>query len=972
MSRLLLRLLLIALVTLAPASSVELRGEDAAKKLIRGDGSARDLLPPSACKSCHPQHYEEWRGSMHAYAIHDPVFHAMHQLGQKETKGELGDFCTRCHSPVGVALGEVGPDTKSEVGLSEIAAASVSCEVCHRGVELETAPDGTQRHPENANFTIDPKAPFVGGIPDPVPNNFHASKTNDSLKSPDFCGSCHNVRNQRGIPVEKPHDEYVESKFPGRDVGCIDCHMQAYTGRATPDGPIRHQLRRHNFVGVDVAITPFPRRGFQKREIEAFLRTAAQIDLEAPDRSRAGEPLEFSIAVRNIGAGHNLPTGPSTEREMWLDVHVLREDGSVLFRSGDLDANSDLMNHHSELLPNADPQLALFIDHFEDENGKEVHFMWQAHKLVEGTIPPLSTRVAKYRIEVPEKLVGEKLRVNAKLRFRAFPPHQLRRLGIGHFTKELPIFDMAEISEHTIELVESLKIPGVVRVPEDAESLERAFEMAHDGEEIRVGPGRRVVARTLDFGQRNLVVRSTEGAETTILEASPELPKESAAIFLLTGSQDRSSRIEGFTLRGGRGFIAEDSSAGGAIFGLGASPTIAGNIFVDNRATDGGAIALYASNALVTGNRFEKNRASGAGGAIAILGDDSNAEIEQNTASENFAGIGGAITVVDGVRISGNRLRANRAFFGGALAILVGDVPVEHPTVIREHRILGNSAVSGAVLIRGGAPSESESVLVTRIYRTVIAGNVGGAVRIEGSRRVEIDHGTIVDHRVGALMDLGQHGRASIENSIVWGNRPARIDAEVSWCIVDDEDHVGQTNRNVEPISREPIAEWERCRDDSSFCVPILRAGAETVEPDNPRIYRRYSPGSYAPYDASPGVDQGDPLGQPDLDGTRADLGAIAKIRASHLFVRGDVDEDGQVTLEDARAILSGAAREAGYPCREAADVDGDGRLDPSDAVRIVRLLFGDAPPPPAPFPSCSADTELEKSLGCFSDRCKP
>ena len=42
---------------------------------------------------------------MHAYAAEDPVFLAMNQRGQRETNGELGDFCVQCHAPVAVHVG---------------------------------------------------------------------------------------------------------------------------------------------------------------------------------------------------------------------------------------------------------------------------------------------------------------------------------------------------------------------------------------------------------------------------------------------------------------------------------------------------------------------------------------------------------------------------------------------------------------------------------------------------------------------------------------------------------------------------------------------------------------------------------------------------------------------------------------------------------------------------------------------------
>ena len=69
------------------------------------------LLNPETCKECHQDHYREWSGSMHAYSSTDPVFRAMNERGQKETKGELGKFCVNCHAPLAVSEGKTEDGT---------------------------------------------------------------------------------------------------------------------------------------------------------------------------------------------------------------------------------------------------------------------------------------------------------------------------------------------------------------------------------------------------------------------------------------------------------------------------------------------------------------------------------------------------------------------------------------------------------------------------------------------------------------------------------------------------------------------------------------------------------------------------------------------------------------------------------------------------------------------------------------------
>ena len=63
---------------------------------------------PSAgsCRTCHPDHYREWSASPHAYAQMSVVFQSMHAAVVTLTNGTNGDFCIRCHTPVGMNLGE--------------------------------------------------------------------------------------------------------------------------------------------------------------------------------------------------------------------------------------------------------------------------------------------------------------------------------------------------------------------------------------------------------------------------------------------------------------------------------------------------------------------------------------------------------------------------------------------------------------------------------------------------------------------------------------------------------------------------------------------------------------------------------------------------------------------------------------------------------------------------------------------------
>src|SRR5215510_13880655 len=83
---------------------------------------AGDFMGPEACAKCHPRHYQEWRGSAHAYSTVDPLVQACNRLALKETGGKIGSFCVNCHAPLAARTGEVR-DTLDGVVLSPLARA---------------------------------------------------------------------------------------------------------------------------------------------------------------------------------------------------------------------------------------------------------------------------------------------------------------------------------------------------------------------------------------------------------------------------------------------------------------------------------------------------------------------------------------------------------------------------------------------------------------------------------------------------------------------------------------------------------------------------------------------------------------------------------------------------------------------------------------------------------------------------------
>ncbi|MDZ7268346.1 MAG: cytochrome c family protein [candidate division KSB1 bacterium] len=394
-----------------------------------------DFATAETCQGCHPNHYAEWSTSMHAYAFTDPVFFAMNAAGQQKTGGRLDQFCTQCHSPVASLTGETPPFFDPNK-LSAVSHRGVSCEVCHSLTKIN--------QPFNAAFELKPGKVKYGSLADPAPNGFHDSQFNPLFSRSEFCGVCHEVKNPLGVMVEETFSEWNVAALAGMSFDCQDCHMPVYAGQAAVGGPLREQVHRHTFVGVDVPLVDFPGADLQRRESEKLLQNAASMQVTHPATLHAGDTLQVQVSIFNNKTGHALPSGVTAERQMWIAIRARDDNGNLLYQSGQLDANGDLMDQHSELNRNADADLTVFRQTLRGPEGGEVLFFFEASRVENNLIPFLATRTAGYRIPLAGSLRGA-VHLEVRLRFRSLPPYFLRALGLGDLVAKVPIVDMAVV-----------------------------------------------------------------------------------------------------------------------------------------------------------------------------------------------------------------------------------------------------------------------------------------------------------------------------------------------------------------------------------------------------------------------------------------------------------------------------------------------------------------------------------------------
>ncbi len=417
-----------------------------------------DFSSAAECQSCHPHHYTEWAASMHAYSVTDPVWIAQQQHEHKvhnEQGVSLGDFCVQCHSPV-AALTDVITDHEnfSAAELNTLPAQireGVTCDVCHMVTHL---PEPTNIYPdqqlfETTDFKMYTDGTRYGLITDPQVNEFHPSASHPGYERSEFCQNCHNLTVD-GIEAEVTQFEWAGSAFAAMGTECQTCHMPTYTGQAAENGPLRDNLHRHFFPGVDIQLNANAPEPGLLNATEQLLQNSADVNFFEPltDTITAAGSLEVKLIVSN-NVGHNFPSGTTFARQLWLEIITVLA-GDTIFTSGVLNDAQDISDFYIDPTATIDPQLRVFNTVLYNTTGDSGLLQVGVEDMTwmnDYTLPISGSRVVDYTINLPENpAAGSKLLVEARLRFRSFPPFYLRHLGLEAEADRLPIFDIDHVS----------------------------------------------------------------------------------------------------------------------------------------------------------------------------------------------------------------------------------------------------------------------------------------------------------------------------------------------------------------------------------------------------------------------------------------------------------------------------------------------------------------------------------------------
>ena len=254
-------------------------GKDVPSDAVHGAFFSDNRFPSAAaCKTCHEDHYREWSVSPHAYAQLSPVFNAMQGTILKRTNGTNGDFCIRCHTQVGMNLGEALFMSNSD--RHPVSREGITCIVCHRVnqaygkesgrvkivegdlFEPVYGPTGNKelrRVIESDEYQVNTKRGKPGRAIHTDAKKFFR------LVTPGFCGSCHDVNLLDGFRLEEAFSEYKTSPAARQGITCQDCHMGTEPGRpsgyavapAARIGDVETKPRKrtnHMFPGPDHSV----------------------------------------------------------------------------------------------------------------------------------------------------------------------------------------------------------------------------------------------------------------------------------------------------------------------------------------------------------------------------------------------------------------------------------------------------------------------------------------------------------------------------------------------------------------------------------------------------------------------------------------------------------------------------------------------------------------------------------------------
>ena len=382
----------------------------AASSAGTSDAEAQAAAPASVfltsdrCMGCHnglttPDGQDvsvgfDWRPSMMANAARDPYWQASvrrETLDHPSLRGAIEDKCSTCHMPMsrftqkqaggsGQVLSHL-PIGSAATPDALLAGDGVSCSVCH-----QTQPANFGREESfTGGFLVDTRLPAgrrqVFGSFEVEAGRRRVMQSSagflpvrsSHLKQSEMCATCHTLythaydsqgREVGKLPEQVPYLEWRHSAYRTTQ-SCQSCHMPAIQVQSPissvlpnpHEGVSRHVFRGGNFLmprlfnryraELGVVASPQELEAVARRTTDHLTTRSARLTIDQTVGSEG--VLDIDVTVQNL-AGHKLPTAyPS--RRVWIHLTVVGRAGQVLFESGRLMPNGQIVGNDNDADP---------------------------------------------------------------------------------------------------------------------------------------------------------------------------------------------------------------------------------------------------------------------------------------------------------------------------------------------------------------------------------------------------------------------------------------------------------------------------------------------------------------------------------------------------------------------------------------------------------------------------------------------
>lgn len=303
------------------------------------------FISPETCGGCHDEIYKQWKGSMHNLSLADKIYieAALDGLKGLTDKGEIeeAELCQKCHTPVGFITGYPKKTSDNIKKIPELASKGIQCDFCHSITGAKEIYNAMYKYaPGNGEENPGIKrGPFKDSAAD-----YHKSEYSEFHTKSEFCGTCHDVKHVAfGTWLETTFHEWEKSPYKKSGVQCQDCHMyqrpghpatgstprEKNPGTAAAGSVKRDHIFTHYFAGGNTAIPLMNKNKTLAKMAEDRLKNAVVIKIDPkPDGNK------IVVRLLNNGAGHEVPTGLTNVRQVWLKMIVKDNKGKVIFKTG--------------------------------------------------------------------------------------------------------------------------------------------------------------------------------------------------------------------------------------------------------------------------------------------------------------------------------------------------------------------------------------------------------------------------------------------------------------------------------------------------------------------------------------------------------------------------------------------------------------------------------------------------------------